>query len=178
MQIAIVMLVLSLNPKQQTEILSQGRLLFYQSLDQESKIEPAEALFEQIAGSAEYGARAKTYLGALTAIRGKHSFWPHKKFILAKQGLAMMDRGLEENPDDIEALFIRGSTCYYLPFFFGRQNDAQRDFKHILEQLPGQWRRYDRDLVVNVIEFILENGDLSADERERARRLLDTVSEK
>ena len=112
-----------------------------------------------------YTGRAQVYIGALVALKGKHAFLPHTKFKWAKRGLAIMDDGLRKSPDDIEALFIHGTTCYHLPFFFQRGDDAQRDFKEIVKRMPLQIHTYDPKLIKNVVLFLLENAKLTDDEK-------------
>ena len=108
-------------------------------------------------------------------MKGKHAFFPNTKLKWVKRGLARMDSGLKKAPDDIEALFIHGTTCYRLPFFFKRGDDAQRDFKEIIKHLPSQAHTYDPELVVNIIDFLLENAKLTLDEKTYLQTLKDTL---
>ena len=99
------------------------------AIENKKQIEPTIKLFERIARvEPKYAGRAQVYIGVLVALKGKYTFLPHAKLKWAKRGLAIMDSGLKKNPDDIEALFIHGATCYHLPFFFKRRDDAHRDF--------------------------------------------------
>ena len=148
------------------EMLQQAREKFYASVEDKKQIEPAIKLFEQIAREApKYAGRAEVYIGTLVALKGKHAFFPYTKLKLTKRGLAIMDSGLKKVPDDIEALFIHGSACYHLPFFFQRGDDAQQGFKEIIKQLPSHGHTYDPKLVVNIITFLLENAKLTPDEK-------------
>jgi len=152
--------------------LIQARELFYQSVEDKAQIKPAMKLFKKIyeRGDVDNG-RALTYIGALTALKGKHALMPHTKYKWVMKGLDLMDQGLTMNPDDIEALFIHGSTCYHLPFFFNRKDDAQRDFKRIVRLLPAHLTQYDSTLILNVIEFLEQHAKLNADEIKTIRKL-------
>lgn len=146
--------------------LTQARLLYYESLKDKTKLETAIALFTTIGQSdISLQGRAQTYIGSLTAVKAKFAFWPHQKLKWAKSGLHLMDAGLAQNPEDIEALFIHGTTCYYLPGFFGRGDDAQRHLREIVRLLPEQAYQYDPKLIANVIQFLLEKIKLTAEER-------------
>ena len=146
--------------------LEQARLLFYASIQDKKKIEPAIAAFEKIIRThPEWEGRAQTYVGALMALKGKHSFFPHDKWRWANHGLKIMDEGIAKNPNDVEALFIHSSTCYFLPFFFKRGEDAQNKFRQILQLLPEKQFDLDRQLLKNVLQFIVERAHLSPDER-------------
>ena len=119
---------------------------------------------------------AEVYTGALVALKGKHAFFPHTKFKWAKRGLAIMDNGLKKVPDDIEALFIHGMSCYYLPFFFQRRDDAQQDFKEIIKQMPSQADTYPPKLVVHIITFLAwKTAELTPDEKVYLQTLKDTL---
>jgi len=148
-------------------LLTQARLLYYESLKDKSKLEPAIAMFKKIGErEARLQGRAQTYIGSLTAVKAKYAFWPHQKWKWAKSGLRIMDAGLAQSPDDIEALFIHGTTCYYLPKFFGRSDEAQRSLREIVRLLPEQAHDYDPKMLGNVIKFLMDKLKLTEDERE------------
>ena len=148
-------------------LLTQARLLYYESLKDKSKLEPAIAMFKKIGErEARLQGRAQTYIGSLTAVKAKYAFWPHQKWKWAKSGLRIMDAGLAQSPDDIEALFIHGTTCYYLPKFFGRSDEAQRSFREIVRLLPEHEHDYDPKMLGNVIKFLMDKLKLTAEERE------------
>lgn len=148
------------------EMLKRAREKFYAAVEDKKQIEPAIKLFERIAREEpKYAGRAEVYIGALVALKGKHAFLPHTKLKWVKRGLAIMDSGLQKRPNDVEALFIRGMTCYHLPFFFQRGDDAQRDFKEILKWMPLQIHTYDPKLITNIAAFLLEKAKLTHDEK-------------
>ncbi|MDZ7362240.1 MAG: hypothetical protein ONB46_16200 [candidate division KSB1 bacterium] len=147
-------------------LLAQARLLYYASIKDKTKIEPAIALFIKMGESdARLQGRAQTYIGSLTAVKAKFAFWPHQKWKWTKTGLQVMDGGLALDPDDIESLFIHGTTCYYLPKFFGRSDDAQRHLRQIVRLLPERAHAYDPKLIAHVIDFIVAKIKLSEEER-------------
>jgi hypothetical protein len=150
----------------QSSSLSQARQLFYQSVENSKTIEKAKALFEEIGKDQEYEGLTLTYIGALTALKGKFAFFPITKYRHAVKGLKLMDQGILKNPSNIESRFIRGMTCYYLPFFFKRKKTAQSDFKMIVNNLNNEYHRYDPEVIKDVTAFILENIELNAEEKE------------
>ncbi len=148
------------------ETLEIARKQFYAAIEDKKQIEPTIEIFQRIAQlEPKYAGRTQVYIGALVALKGKHAFLPHTKLKWAKRGLTIMDSGLEKNPDDIEARFIHGTTCYHLPFFFGRSDDAQRDFKKIVKLIPQQRHAYHPKLIKNVVLFLLENAKLTDNEK-------------
>lgn len=152
--------------------LKQARLLFYAGVEDKSKIKPALAAFQElIRMRPEWEARALTYIGALTALQGKHSLLPHDKWRKANQGLKIMDQAVAQNPQDVEALFIHSSTCVFLPFFFKRGKDAQNKFRQLVQLLPEKHQEFDPEMLKNVIQFISEQAKLSQQETATLNRL-------
>ena len=144
------------------QLLDTGRNLFYASVEDESKLDSAFMVFEEYQKLfPEFHGRATTYIGVLTALRGRHTFWIYTKYNLVKEGLKIMDQGIEQSPNDIEALFVYGSTCYFMPFLFGRKDEAQKAFVKIIELLPENIQHYDATLIGNVINFLIEYTELS-----------------
>ena len=158
------------------EMLEVARKQFYAAIEDKKRIEPTIALFKRIGQVApKYTGRTQVYIGSLIALRGKHAFLPHTKLKWAKRGLAVMDSGLQKRPNDIEALFIHGTTCYYLPFFFRRGDDAQRDFNEIIKLMPQQMDTHDPKLIRNVVAFLLEHAKLTKDEKIYLQTLKDRL---
>lgn len=158
------------------EMLEVARKQFYAAIEDEKLIEPTISLFQRIGQVApKYTGRTRVYIGSLIALRGKHAFLPHTKLKWAKHSLAIMDNGLQESPNDIEALFIHGTTCYYLPFFFRRGDDAQRDFREIIKLMPQQMDTHDPKLIRNVVAFLLEHAKLTDDEKVYLQTLKDRL---
>ena len=158
------------------EMLEVARKQFYAAIEDEKRIGPTIALFKRIGQVAPtYTGRTQVYIGALIALRGKHAFFPYTKLKWARHGLAIMDSGLQKSQNDIEALFIHGTTCYYLPFFFKRGDDAQRDFRKIIKLMPQQMDTYDPKLIANVAAFLLENVKLTDDEKTYLQMLKDRL---
>ena len=148
------------------EILKDAHTQFYAAIEDKKQIEPTIELFKRIAEIApKYAGRAQVYIGALVALKGKHAFFPHTKLKWARRGLALMDSGLKRSPNDLEALFIHGTTCYHLPFFFRRSDDAQRDFRKIIKLMPEHIDAYDPKLITYVVVFLLENAKLTDAEK-------------
>jgi hypothetical protein len=147
-----------------SDMLDKARELFYISVEKQDRISEAIELFEKIArDDTNMTGLSQTYIGALTALKAKYSFWPHQKFSHAKKGLNIMEAGITKSPSNIEALFIYGSTCHYLPFLFNKGDEAQKIFMEIADLLPDKFHNYDSEMILNVVDFLLEKAKLSPD---------------
>jgi len=148
-------------------LLIKGREAFYAAVMQESQVDTALAIFRELSEAAPaYRGLTTIYTGALSTLRGKHAFFPQKKYEYVQDGLRIMDQGLQQAPDDLEALFIYGMTCHHLPFFFGRKPEARKAFRRIVGLLEMAYREYDDGLVSNVVQFL--RSDVPLTEKEMA----------
>jgi len=146
------------------EALSRARSLFYESVEDRQAVEPAMALFRKIGAQGTQEGLAMTYIGALTALQGKYALFPMTKYRRAKKGIALMNRGVAMDPDQIESRFVRGMTCYYLPFFFHMKETALLDFQVLIRLLETEYGDYDAGIVGHIIDFLLNNVPLSEEE--------------
>jgi hypothetical protein len=156
--------------------LTAARNLFYLSVEDQKHLDSAIVSFQSLSRLSQIDSGlGTTYIGALHSLKGKHAFWPREKLRWVNQGLKMMDEGILRSPDDIEARFIRGTTCFYLPFFFKRQETAQADFKQIILLLPALYQEYDMQLIFNVIDFLEKNTQLTAMERNQLSNMKNSL---
>lgn len=153
-----------------SERLEKARKLYYDATQNSKKADLAIKYFTEIKRyDITLSSLADTYIGSLTAVKARDEFWPWKKFELANEGIEIMEKALKSDPNNIESLFIYGSTCYYLPFFFGKSNDAEAKLKMIIHLLNDKsLNLYSQDLLKNALIFIKENIKLSPSESKKA----------
>lgn len=157
--------------------LEKARLLFYASVDNGRLIDSAMVSFDRLAQQQpSWRYRAQTYQGALVALKGKHALLPTEKLKWTKKGLKVMDQGLAADSQDIESLFIHGMTCYFLPFFFKRHAEAEKNLKKILFLLPEHHKEYDLALLQNAFRFIAEHVPLDPAEKKQAELVKALIS--
>ena len=154
------------------DLLQQGRKLFYTGVEQEADVRKAIDMFREIAESdSAMKGKALTYIGASTALLGKHARWPQKKFEYVTEGIRLMERGIARSPEDLESLFIYASTCHYLPFFFRKGDDARAAFERIVDLSLRNHEAYPDSLMRNAMEFIETNRNPGDDELERIQQV-------
>jgi hypothetical protein len=155
-----------------SDMLDKARDLFYISVEKQDRTSEAIDLFEKIAREdTSLVGVSQTYIGALTALKAKYSFWPHQKLSHAKKGLSIMEAGIKKSSSNIEALFIYGSTCHYLPFFFNKGDEAQKTFVKIADLLPEKFHNYDSEMILNVVDFLLEKAELGPKNQENIQSI-------
>lgn len=142
----------------ESRLLNEGRKQFALAVEHEDLVEPAVQTFEQLGRRVpQLAGRARVYLGALKALKGKHTFWPHQKVARVKAGLEMMDAGLAQSPRDLEALFVYANINYNLPFFFDRKALGRQSYRQIVQLLPQTYGSYDRAFILDMIAYFGEN---------------------
>lgn len=160
--------------------MNSARQLFYDAVKVEKKLEMGIKEFETIMDkNPKMKGIATTYIGSLTMLKGKHAFWPHKKIEYVNEGLEIMDKGLELDPQNLESLFIYGSTCYYLPFFLGKSKLADEKLKKMVSLLSdNSIAKYDSEIMSNALKFVIEKIKLSENEKNTVNTYLNKLSSK
>lgn len=157
--------------------MDSARQLYSQAVKEEDKLELALVQYEQIKKeNPALNGVATVYIGSLTMLKGKHAFWPHKKVEYVNDGIKIMDKGLNADPNNLESLFIYGSSCRYLPFFLGKKDLAIEKLKKMLTLLDDiSIKKYNTDFLLNAMKFITEKVDLSPDEKAKVNLYISKI---
>ncbi len=175
-----ILLVGSLVAPLLSDSLESVRKTYYDVTEGSEEIEKAIKGFENLSNEIpKYKGLALTYIGSLTAIKARDTFWPQSKYSYAKDGIEIMEQGLKLDSNNIEALFIYGATCYHLPFFFGKGDDAEKSFNKIINLVnEDSVLIYGADLIQNALEFIRENAEINSNQKKKVDLLLRDIAEK
>ncbi len=101
----------------------------------------------------------RAYEGAFLALRAKHGSWPPSRIRDVRAGFRLMDRAVEEAPDQAAVRYIRLMSGFYLPGFFGRGDEVDADLAALVRLLPGARDEFPGGLYPEVVAFVLEHGD-------------------
>lgn len=166
---ALTLLTTSINtappPVQSAAELQTLRELFLRAVEDETVIDPALELVEEIRDGDGPGVDSSTllaYEGALTSLRAKHGVWPHRRLHHLQAGLSRLDDAVATAPGNVEARYLRLLTCYYLPGIFGRDYTVRADFEALGILLPSARGLFPPDLFRTMTGFVIEEGDLPA----------------
>ena len=112
--------------------LAEAKELFYQAVaGRKEALDRAVQILESLGGSSSGDPEVVAYVGACRLLEAAHAVWFWDKAILARRGLALLDRAVAQAPDDLEVRFLRGVTGYQLPFFVGRSKLSADDLAHV-----------------------------------------------
>jgi hypothetical protein len=148
--------------------LEQVRHLYYEAVQSEGAIRRGLAEVErQRAHARDENARATltAYVGAFTLLRAKHGAWPPDRLRHTRRGLATLDSLIAAHPAHAEARYLRLMSCYYLPRILGRGWSVREDFAHLARLLPGVRGQYPPELYRAIVQFVLQNGHPSPEQR-------------
>ena len=73
----------------------------------------------------------QAYSGSIELLDAARTWAVWNKRSLARQGLDDMDSAVDRAPDNLDARFIRAASDWYLPLFYKRREQAERDFAYI-----------------------------------------------
>ncbi len=162
----------SANPEPET--INQIRILFYEAVESEEKLEELENFFSKnfTEKALIYHPLLLAYTGAIDALKAKHAFNPFTKFSRVISSLNTLDRAVNREPNNLEIRFIRFSILHNLPGFFGYSKERSEDISVIVAQLAKKdYVRYDPKLQKNVIEFMLDSERLDATQTLQLKKL-------
>ena len=160
--------------KHESDNLNQIRKLFYESVENEVKLEELENLFEnKFSGKALiYNPTLLAYSGAIEALKAKHAFNPFKKFNYVLSSLEILERAVKRDEQNLEIRFIRFSILHNLPGIFGYSKERKADVDEIVSQLSKKdYVKYDPKLQKYVIEFMLESERLNDAQTRQLKKL-------
>ncbi len=146
------------------------RLLHVIAVSESQYLEQGEAFCDTLsalqAGGSDDSLRILAYRGAFMLLRAKHAIWPPDKWKYLKNGLVMLDAATKAHPHSVEIRYLRLVSCFYLPFFFGRQATVKEDFKALAEGLPKVSESMPARWYLGLSRFVLKHAALSPTTRE------------
>lgn len=149
--------------------LERLRAMYFMSVEDRDWVGRAADLLHRLEGRVILGSREgvtlQAYTGAMEVVRAKHARWPPNKLSHLREGIGLLDRIVEEEPENLEARYLRLVSCYYLPFFLKREESVREDFQVLVEGLPHHPESFSPAVYEGVVRFVLDNGELSEGER-------------
>ena len=107
---------------------------------QKDQLKRSIGLLEQLGGASSTDPEVVAYTGACRLLEASQASWFWDKALLAREGLALLDRAVAEAPGDLEVRFLRGVTGYQLPGFVGRSRLAADDLAYVAARAPAAAR--------------------------------------
>jgi len=106
------------------------------------------------------------YIGTLQALKAKHSWNPYSKVKQVTNAEKTFEKAIKADPHNLELRYLRYSVEHNLPKILGQSKNMAADKQEMLSQIAKkQPNDEDKELVINVINYLLQNGDHAAVER-------------
>lgn len=98
------------------------------------------------------------YLGALGALKAKHTWNPYFKIKYLNLSEKLMQQAVDEEPHNIEILFMRFSIQHNVPGFLGYAKNLVTDREEMITQLSRKnYGTADRELTISIIKFLIDS---------------------
>ena len=112
--------------------LAKARAAYFRDLQGDSgAATTAKRDFRALKAEAPNNPVVMAYNGSLALLEAARTWAFWNKQSLSQKGLAEMDKAVAMDPDNLEARFIRGASCWHLPFFFHRKQQAEQDLTFV-----------------------------------------------
>lgn len=154
------------------ETLSELRALYIEAGDRREAIDDAQALIDRLQPEAKAEPVVEAFEGAFEVVRAKYSFWPFSKLKHVRRGLPVLDRLVEDHPDDVEIRFLRLISCYYLPGIMGRKATVRADLSSLCDLLPAARGEFPQPWFTRMVSFVLGSSDIEPSSRIELQALL------
>ena len=104
------------------------------------------------------------YIGTLQALKAKHTWNPYSKMKQVANAEKTFEKAIKADPHNLELRYLRYSVEHNLPKILGQSKNMDADKQEMLKQI-AQHTTEDRELVINVINYLLQNGDHTVAEK-------------
>jgi hypothetical protein len=126
----------------------------------------------------EAAATVEAYRGAFQVVRAKHASWPPNKLKHLRRGSEILDVLVAENPANLEIRYLRLASYLFLPSFLKREEAVAADTRALELNLPDRPDAFSPAMYRGVVQFLLENGDLTPEDRTRLQATLVETSDR
>jgi tetratricopeptide (TPR) repeat protein len=102
------------------------------------------------------------YLGSATTLMAKTTSNLMEKGSYTNRGIALMDKAVRKEPDNVTIRLARAYNSKSLPDFLERRSVAIEDFEHIAEMIgkaPSSLSSIKKEVYLNLAEFYEKGGD-------------------
>ena len=120
--------------------LNLARAYFFLSVDDAKYIDRAESEFTKTEAQGKRSSLTQMYLATIQALRADNEFWPLRAKKMIDEALEKIESAYELSPQDFEIRFLRASTWFNLPAFFGKHDASKAELQKL-------GKSFDRDTV-------------------------------
>ena len=102
------------------------------------------------------------YFGSATTMMAKTTWNPIKKTSYVNKGIALMDKAVELDPDNVSVRMTRAMNSIRLPSMFNRRDIAVEDFEYLaslIEKNPEVSASIKKDVYTNLAELYEKKDD-------------------
>jgi hypothetical protein len=106
------------------------------------------------------------YIAILQALKAKYSWNPYVKMQQISKAEKGFEKAIAADPQNLELRYLRYSVEHNLPAILSRSKNMAADKQEMLSQISKrQPSDEDRELVINIINYLLQNSEPAAAEK-------------
>ncbi|RKR81655.1 hypothetical protein BDD43_1805 [Mucilaginibacter gracilis] len=116
-----------------------------------------DSLYNALNLSAKKTPLTTAYIGALDALKAKHTWNPYNKIKYLNLSEKQLQQAVSQDPHNIEILFMRFSIQHNVPGFLGFGKNLDADMQEMLTQLNRKnYGTADKELTISIIKFLID----------------------
>jgi RNAse (barnase) inhibitor barstar len=132
-----------------------------------------DSLFKALSKQVQKTPLTIAYIGALGALKAKHAWNPYNKIKYLNISEKEMQQALDQDPHNIEILFMRFSIQHNLPGFLGYGKNLTADRQEMITQLNRKnYGTADKELTISIIKFLIDSKRCTEAESSKLQKQL------
>lgn len=112
------------------------------------------------------------YHGAYLTLVAKHSLNPYTKYFKLKDGIKLLNKTIQKQPESLEFRFLRLSILNYLPPFLGYDDWFFEDYEKIIVLIKKKdFSEVDKQTQKGILEFLLRSSKLNFEHKKTINKI-------
>lgn len=167
----LVFLLINISLGFEIEKKEEIRRLFYFSVESIDSLKIFEKTLKSLSPRFDDGFLL-AYNGAYLTLVAKHSINPYTKYYKLKEGLELLDKAIQKQPENLEFRFIRLSILNYVPSFLGFDEIFIKDYEKAVYILKKKdFTSVDKKTQIGMIEFLMRSKKLRTSQKSTLEKL-------
>jgi hypothetical protein len=149
------------------EPIARLRLCMAMGAEIKAYFEEGSKLLQQLDNTEGKKEEVAAYRAAFTAMQAQYETWPIEKFKLVNKALPQLIKLAQENPQNVEIIFVKTAVFARLPVFFQRRKEALQDIEKLITLTENEWNTLDKELRTVIVDFLTTSPILTSTQQKK-----------
>lgn len=154
------------------ENITRLRFCMTKAGESEFYFQEGKKILKILKGAKEKKEEIEAYHAAFIALQAKHTPWPLEKWNAVNKALPILLQLSQQNPHNIEILFVKNAVMSRLPAFFQKTQEVLADTEKLIQLLEVQWESLEQNLRSVIVDFLLTSSLLKPSQKRRVQSLV------